>query len=487
MKRNFTLMLAMLMLVNLTACVGSETPANTTASGGETTTAPVEELTDGLPEVNMDGFVFSVFNNSKEKMTWTNTTLDVESQTGEVLNDAIYNRNRYVEERFNCVIDVLSEGDQISANLISQAVMAGDSNFDLWFPRDYNIVGAVPHLRPLNDLPYVNLDAEWWFLQASETFKFNGQQYGATSYFSLSPISRAAGFVFNEDLYETLGAEMTPYEYVYANKWTLETFYNVAKLGSADLNGDSIMDDNDRYGFGSSWKETYVRFINGSGVNFVEKKGDSYPEFTLENDEAAIDKLLYIFDLFNDPTVYRNPNTNMDTETAASIRNNTALFALGHPNNMGGIYRQAVMNVGYVPCPKYDDKQNRYYSTTWASEMMAILKTLPEDRLENVSIILEALSFDSAKENGVMTIYKEVMMKGKYAINEDCMEMFDIVLNSLSFDFGVIAWEATVVNPLIKEIYASGEGNVASTFASMSPTINALIDTLKENLQDNKE
>ena len=86
-----------------------------------------------------------------------------------------------------------------------------------------------------------------------------------------------------------------------------------------------------------------------------------------------------------------------------------------------------------------------------------------------------------------MTIYKEVMMKGKYATNPDCEEMFDIVLDSLSFDFGIIAWEAEIVNPLIKKIYASGEGNVASVLTSMSPTINGYITELIENIEENIE
>ena len=85
-----------------------------------------------------------------------------------------------------------------------------------------------------------------------------------------------------------------------------------------------------------------------------------------------------------------------------------------------------------------------------------------------------------------MNVYKEVMMKGKYAINEDCMEMFDIVLDSLYFDFGVIAYEAQVVNPLIKDIYASGEGNVASTLASHEASINALLKELKENIESSQ-
>ena len=176
----------------------------------------------------------------------------------------------------------------------------------------------------------------------------------------------------------------------------------------------------------------------------------------------------------------------MDTAAVAAIKDETALFGLGHPNNMGGLYRTVPMNVGYLPCPKYDESQERYYCTTWASEMMVILKTLPDDRLENVSIILEALSFDSAREDGVMQIYKEVMMKGKYATNENCEKMFDIVLDSLSFDFGIIAWEGELINPLIKDIFASRKGNVVSSLESFTPKVQKQIDKLIENIESNE-
>ena len=113
--------------------------------------------------------------------------------------------------------------------------------------------------------------------------------------------------------------------------------------------------------------------------------------------------------------------------------------------------------------------------------MMVILKTLPDERLENVSAILEALSF--AGHYDVLPIYKEVMMKGKYAQDAESEEMFDIVLNSMCFDFGLIAWEQKVANPIIAGIYASGEGNVVSTFAKLENKINGVIEKLIENLE----
>ena len=210
MNKKLSLILTLLVLAGATSCGDSgtpseSTPADTTTSDGTTTP---EVLTDGVPDIDMDGFVFSVYHNNPTQMTWTNLTLDVEEENGEALNDAIYNRNRAVEERFGCKIETTEfDGFQIGATEIEREVMAGDSTYDIWMPRDYNISASIPYLRPLEDLPYVNLDADWWFPKASEVFRFDGRQYGATSYFSLSQVSRAAGFDFNKDIYETIGED----------------------------------------------------------------------------------------------------------------------------------------------------------------------------------------------------------------------------------------------------------------------------------------
>ena len=117
------LILSLLLLSGTFASCGSNDDAEVTQSSETTVTeetaAETEVLTDGLPEVDMNGFEFSVYNNSMLKMTWTNTKLDAEEMDGDVLNNAIYNRNRSVEERFNCTIKVRSEGDQIGADIVS--------------------------------------------------------------------------------------------------------------------------------------------------------------------------------------------------------------------------------------------------------------------------------------------------------------------------------------------------------------------------------
>ena len=153
----------------------------------------------------MDGFVLSIYHNDQEQMFWTNLLLDAESEAGEALNDAVYLRNRAVEDRFNCKIETTEfNGFPFSSSEISKEVMAGDSTYDVWFPRDDDLADSIPYIRPLNDLPYVNLSAEWWFPNASSVLVFGDKQYSATSAFSLSMIARAGALAFNKDMYENI-------------------------------------------------------------------------------------------------------------------------------------------------------------------------------------------------------------------------------------------------------------------------------------------
>ena len=75
-----------------------------------------------------------------------------------------------------------------------------------------------------------------------------------------------------------------------------------------------------------------------------------------------------------------------------------------------------------------------------------------------------------------------MLLKTKYARDNESEEMIDIIVNSVSFEFGLNAWQDTVANPLVKNIFVSGNANVASTLASMENTVNNEINKLKDKL-----
>ena len=87
MNRNLSLILALLILAGTVSCGDSgKTSESTTDDSSESieTTLP-EVLTDDVPDISMDGFVFSVYHNNPTQMTWTNLTLDVSESNGEAL------------------------------------------------------------------------------------------------------------------------------------------------------------------------------------------------------------------------------------------------------------------------------------------------------------------------------------------------------------------------------------------------------------------
>lgn len=484
MKKYITLILASAIMLTSLSC-GSGNNDNSTTDVPDTSAAPettAPEETDGLPEKDMEGFELKINHFDGTLLSWALIQLDAEAETGDRLSDAIYRRNRGIEERFNCTISVTGQ-ESIQTNDLIKEVMAGDSNYDLWFSYDIWTLGAIESLLPWEEIPYINLDKEWWNPMATEVFQLGGKTYAAAGNYSLSVLSRASGFVFNKGIFNDVNQGVDIYAIAKDGKWTIDRLYDFAKGAYSDLNGNTAMDENDRYGISGSWKETFNRLMLGSGIQYIAKDNEGYPVFTLPTDESAIDKILRIADLFSDKQVYYNASKAMDTPgdglEPVDFSNGKTLFYKANMFDLEKM-RSYDIDIGFLPCPKYDEDQEHYYAPSFGAEISVLLKTLPEERYENVGILLEALAFDTNKN--LIPEYKEVLLKTKYARDNESEDMIDIVVNSVSFEFGLNAWQDIVANPLVKDIFVSGEANVASTLATMENSVNNAIDNLKENL-----
>ncbi len=483
MKRYLTLAITAALMLSAFSCgsggEGEDSSTSAPESTGEEITAPEE--TDGLPEKDMDKFELKIVHFDGNWLSWALTKLDAESETGDRLNDAIYKRNRNMEERFNCEINVTGK-ETITAGDIQSEIMAGDSNYDVWFMYDNWTLGAVEYLLPWEELPYINLDREWWNPSATEVFNLEGKTYAAAGNYSLSVLSRASGFAFNKDIYNKMNRSENIYDLAREGKWTIDVMYDTAKNAYIDLDGDSSMNENDQYGISGSWKETFWRFLSGSDVRFISKDSNSDPVFDLQKNETAINKMLKIFDLFTEKGIYYNPQT----KDVHSVQDSEEIFADGRllfkTVNLFDLeaLRTCDIDIGILPCPKYDENQENYYAPSFGAEISVLLKTLPEERKENVGILLEALAYDT--NANILPEYKEVLLKTKLARDNESEEMIDIIINSISFDFGINAWQNEVGVPIVQRIYVKNDPNVASTLAKMQKSVDAQIKKLVEKL-----
>ena len=93
-----------------------EEPVQTQTGDTETYAPREEEISDNLPNKNMEDFELRIHTNNPAKFTWAEVTLAPEDYTGEEIYDEMFERNAYISERFNCEITVTQEATaQISA------------------------------------------------------------------------------------------------------------------------------------------------------------------------------------------------------------------------------------------------------------------------------------------------------------------------------------------------------------------------------------
>ncbi len=102
MKKLALLMTLLMLAANLAAC-GESTTTETQSPNADTAaveTQPVEtEIPDDLPDMDYAGAEFRIY--TRECCEKHKDGVYMPEQTGDVVDDAVYNRNLTVEERFN--------------------------------------------------------------------------------------------------------------------------------------------------------------------------------------------------------------------------------------------------------------------------------------------------------------------------------------------------------------------------------------------------
>jgi len=89
---------------------------------------------------------------------------------------------------------------------------------------------------------------------------------------------------------------------------------------------------------------------------------------------------------------------------------------------------------GILPIPKYNEQQKEHLQTV--NPWTGVLTTVPQStgNIENTSIILEAMSYES--KDILQPAYYDVMLNTKIARDEESSKMFDIIFKNRAYDIG---------------------------------------------------
>ena len=288
MTRLFALLCAILM--SASAC-GSDTPApsgDTETAADETTAAP-----EGYDYAGKDfgGAAVNILN--YEDLWKCYLHLDFESQTGEILDDAVYNRNRRVEEALNFKLNEVKwtdnsweTGQRAMVDAVIQSVMSGDNAYDAaYLPVSFkSAVITDGYLYDLNTLPGLNLGEEYWDININKSLEIDGKLYAASSPMHLMSLDMANVLLFNENMFTDMKLEH-PYDMVREGTWTLDKM-NEYVTALTQLNGDESFTFNNSgnsvYGIGVH-PDIIMGMLYGAGCRLTENEGGSF-KLTIDNE-----------------------------------------------------------------------------------------------------------------------------------------------------------------------------------------------------------
>ena len=481
MKKLTSLLIIVSLLASLTACGGTTDGNSTSDTKSDDTTTPAAEKSDyEYPNLDCGGDEFTILN--LQNVWHMYTYLDHESQTGEIIDDAVYERNRNLEEKFKFRLNVVEYPIDDLVKQVQTTVSAGDDTYDAAYVRGNKIASVVSNglTKNLYDVPGLQLDQPWW--NQSVVSEASIGKDGKTLYFVQSDLSLCAfdlvwSIFFNENMMTDLGKDM-PYDTVRAGKWTIDSFNTMLKWGT-NLNGDdSFAFSNDNkaiYGFTSFWRICDAMII-GAGNRFTTKGTDGTPALSIENDRfyTTAEKLANIFGTEGDYIEANQDGIKYDKIFMAG----RALF-YGGEVKASGVFREMEDSFGILPLPKLDETQENYCA--WMNyDTPTLVVPSTNSKLERTGAILDALSYLSYKD--VLPAYYKVRVSQKSLRNDDSIEMLGIIRDSLYYDASLTyGWTADLAQS-IRNAVIKGDSSVASIIAANKDTVSEKIAKTLENL-----
>lgn len=482
MKHLTTLIILTALLLSTFACGSNNVISDTTSNNSEITddTTPVEDnsrdsVKSSITEdLNFGGETITIL--SRDKEVYLNE-FSAEEQTGDTLNDAIYERNRTVEEKLNVNIDIISRNGEYGAHTqfnsdVVKDVMAGSTDYDVISYYAYAMpqIAQQNVLYNLNDIEYLDFSKPWWHQMFIENAEIYGKLYAVSGDIAITTVSTRQAVFFNKDLLKDYCGDVDLYKTVLDGKWTQEYLINLTKDVWVDLDGDTLESAGDLCGL--DLNAALDQFPIGAGLTYTKKTSDGGYEWDLFN-EKNNDILERFYNAYtNNLGIYFGDDVN-DTNRFLENRSIFKIVAMKYTESL----RDFDSDFGILPAPKYDEEQEQYYSIADDSySQIAVPSTC--QNTERVGAFLELMGEYSYKK--VIPAYYEVAMKGKYLRDDESCQMFDLIIESAWYDFAYIN-TSVLGNPVFitrQSQYHQDGKNFASVWAANETVLENNLETL---------
>ncbi len=482
------LLASMLLLACGEQTSSDDSEKNSVMTNGTQAAAVTEEKrwTDHLPEdLDLGGETITIHVRGDETST---LEVNVDSEEGEILSDAIYHRNRDIEERLNVTIATYIgagwESYMPELTKVQASIAAGDNAWQA-------IASWSNHATPLalencfwdlQEIDYIDMSQPWWNQAAVEGMTLGGRTYFVTGDISILTTIGSSYVLFQNDrLVSANDIESIP-ALVRDGKWTLDKMTEIIKKVKGDLNGDGTMDENDLYGFVTDLHNCADTFYTACGIHQIVLK-DGIPEYVPceERISAMIDKIY--------PFFYGGSDTGSLLLSSKATTDRVTMFKSGQalliPRELDGArtaFRDMDDSYTILPFPKLDEAQDRYYTSSYNSSSVW---SIPSDNPNPsaAAAVLEAMAAESYAS--VTPTYFETCMQEKYARNEDTLEMLELIRQTSYLDCEYLyATSLGETYYVARNMISEKNRNAASYLAKFTKKYEKAVSKLVEKIND---
>ncbi len=360
----------------------------------------------------------------------------VEELTGEIINDAIYQRNIAVSDRLNVNLDVaVGDGWEKYDNTVSAiraSIQAADGVYDViagWSAR-------IPSLSleglflDAQTIPYLDLEMPWWNQSCRTELKIGDRLFFVTGDITQSIINSMYVYVFNQKVAADHGIE-DMYTVVNEGRWTLDYVrQQTADLGT-DLNGDGKMDENDFWGLATFQINGMDNYMQSARVSLMSRDAEGMPvlDVDMERMTSLVEKVYAL--------CFENPGCHVEAGDKNSIvfaafKEDRALYTTMTMGEVRTDLAEMESDFGILPFPKLNEAQSEY--GTRVQDALTLF-SVPIDcqKVDIAGATMEAMAAENYRKV-TPTVY-DVAMKKKYSRDPESAMMIDLIQQSVLINF----------------------------------------------------
>ena len=380
--------------------------------------------------------------NNREFVIYKRTSSDkcdfeVEKITGDVLDDALYDRNTIVTEDYGIKFVYYDNTYEKIDEDLKQQVDGGLDEYDLYVGHKYSMKNLAQnnYLYNMADIDSMDLTASWWDALCRENMTVDGKTYLMTGDIFPSSMVITSCLTFNKKMFKDRNLT-EPFALVDEGKWTMAEFSTLLTDVTDDKNGDGkVNPDDDIYGMTTWMMDVPYSLFYGMGGMFCIVNEEGLPELSY-NDGDIVDRYEAIYDAIVTKQSYFITDETEYSKNYEVFSDGRALFCDMTLGKISDFLLDMKDPYGIVPMPKYDGNQKTYLSfVNGATPLVMIAKTCKDP--DFVGTIVDAMGAYN-KDKVTPTIFENVT-KLKAAQDPDSARMVDKVLENRVYDFAYFA------------------------------------------------